>query len=1175
MIIMAKKSKLEKILITTSICPLFLLPVLINNKDQIYLSFKSAISNVDENIYPTAKVGPLYDVQTLRKVTNDADAINVLFLGDNYGPNENPNTFSDFIHQNVVIPWLSTTYPNTYNEYKNQTHLTRGTRIPFQTYLNDKINVYSIQPNFKENNSIVNSKDTFFGVYTTSSSSSSHFYMPLSGYAKVNVLNYDLSNNFLQDGGINTLATTAVIRNKGDGRANAPSLYFASTTANHTSTHIHEMGHSIWGLADEYGENQPTGVNRIRITDTSEDNIPWKEFLNFRGVGLVRTSTPATKTNQYVPSGKCIMSDSHDPSSDFCEVCLHQIIKRGVNITQNEYFYIADPQLTISDDRPKTYLDIFYSTNLLETLELYDFNIQRGKNKHLDFRTVVDNMTTKPRNIKLRVYVSGEAGLEEFSQPYHIEPGEIKQLKLITSKTLGEVENGVNTIIGQVIDSDTNEVLATNYDRLNYSNLNTESYWGQDFGKKLYTVTIKFLDNKTGQPLPNIKPSILIKRNKEKFQLEKILFNGYRLNETKSKIGNNITIDGQNLEFSYYYDALPYKSLKLKLVDDSNNVIQEKVVKVYEGQKFIPKSSDFFLYDLKALNDSNNENEKWNNSVISPTSTYLYDEITDNQTELIYKISSESPTYVIAKDIEMIQGDDSRSVLINDVNKKFKMGIFDHDFGTHVYNPSIIYSNIDTSTPGEYFFVYYFKNNMDIKESHHSLFKIKVIVKENQNPNFVANPLEAEKNRLQSYNYLWIDQLENYKGYMQDFEAINQNNLLNNISNFNFNYDKFNYEVLEFQKLYPNVSGETFLGYKFKIKITDKTSSASIVTDYFTKNIWLKEDAPITPPTEEVEMQNEIDRINSLSLSLKNPILTQEEVNNINQDNILESVNGWVQTSGFAYEIINFNNSNNQFTFNIKLSKANATITKTSNLFTLSYQIKSEQTEQELLQQEINRINNLTLSLANNAFSQQEIDQINNSNFVNKLSNWNLVTSNSSKYNYEITSFDKANNKFTFNIKVTLISNPSISQTSNQFSLDYQITTSVNQDLINEKNRIDRLDLSFNKQEFSPDEIKGILDGTISITEYLNNWSGNNDQFNYQFIVNRLSDNELSLTIQIKDKNNPSEYRNSKSFVLRYEPSNSSNNLTTVILASTLAPAGAIAAGVAGTIIYKKKKRKY
>ena len=92
-----------------------------------------------------------------------------------------------------------------------------------------------------------------------------------------------------------------------------------------------------------------------------------------------------------------------------------------------------------------------------------------------------------------------------------------------------------------------------------------------------------------------------------------------------------------------------------------------------------------------------------------------------------------------------------------------------------------------------------------------------------------------------------------------------------------------------------------------------------------------------------------------------------------------------METPGFAYEIIDFNNSNNRFTFKIKASKAN--VIKTSNLFTVSYQIKSEQTEQDLLQQEINRINSLTLSLTNNTFSQQEIDQINNSNFVNKLSN--------------------------------------------------------------------------------------------------------------------------------------------------------------------------------------------
>ena len=86
---------------------------------------------------------------------------------------------------------------------------------------------------------------------------------------------------------------------------------------------------------------------------------------------------------------------------------------------------------------------------------------------------------------------------------------------------------------------------------------------GQDFGKKLYTVTIKFLDKTTNQPLPNIKPSILIKRNGEKFQLEKILFNGYRLDETRSKINNNFTIY-ENQNQAPFDDAVMYFSI----VDD-------------------------------------------------------------------------------------------------------------------------------------------------------------------------------------------------------------------------------------------------------------------------------------------------------------------------------------------------------------------------------------------------------------------------------------------------------------------------------------------------------------------------------------------------------------------------------------------------------------------------------
>ena len=231
------------------------------------------------------------------------------------------------------------------------------------------------------------------------------------------------------------------------------------------------------------------------------------------------------------------------------------------------------------------------------------------------------------------------------------------------------------------------------------------------------------------------------------------------------------------------------------------------------------------------------------------------------------------------------------------------------------------------------------------------------------------------------------------------------------------------------------------------------------------------------------------------------------------------------------------------------------------------------------IEQEINRINNLSLSLISNTFTQDEIDKITTSNFTDKLSNWSSVTTNSSKYKYEIATLNKNNNKFSFTIKVTLKSDSSVSKTSNNFDLPYQISPNVNQDLLNEKNRIDNLDLSLNKEEFSKSEIEEILKNPNSITKYLNNWSPQN-QFNYEFIINDLSNNnQLSLTIKIINQGN-TEYQTSREFALPYQisqnnNSNNSNNLTTIVLASTLVPAGAIGAGAAGTIIYKKKKRKY
>lgn len=233
--------KLEKVLIATSIGSLTLLPLLITNKDQIYLSLKNITKNIDENIYPIAKVDPMYEVKTLRKVRSDADAINVIFFGDNYAKNADKNLFADFSYTNIVKPWLSTTYPAVYPGDDKLTFLTSGTKVPFQTFLNDKINAYSVQPNFKENSSLSNSTDTFFGIYTSSNTS---LLVSAAGRIKLNVLTYDITNNFLEENAIVTPSYSGLIRNGTSGRANAEKHYTA-TTQDPTDVHIHEMGHSI------------------------------------------------------------------------------------------------------------------------------------------------------------------------------------------------------------------------------------------------------------------------------------------------------------------------------------------------------------------------------------------------------------------------------------------------------------------------------------------------------------------------------------------------------------------------------------------------------------------------------------------------------------------------------------------------------------------------------------------------------------------------------------------------------------------------------------------------------------------------------------------------------------------------------------------------------------------
>ncbi|WP_027123779.1 hypothetical protein [Mycoplasmoides pirum] len=1109
--------------------------------------------NEDLNYYKYAKVDSMYPVKILRKTGDDRRKINFLFLGDNYAENADPNVFSNLMYSNIVLPWLSspTWGNNTDGYYKSYT---QRTRIPYQTFLNDKFNIYSIQPNYKteSSSSIPNS---FFGMTTSNFTSVANF-----GVTKFRVLSYDLSKNFLEDGGLIKPDWIAMVRNGGDGRANTNPFgkQYNTTTKDSTWTHIHEQGHSIYGLEDEYEESKPDGAaNSVHIVGINDDlsnaenflsSIRWREFLGFRGISLVENSK---FPNYYIPSYDCLMSNGKN-YIDFCEVCTHQMIKRATQITQQELFYIADPQLTLKENRPvwnkKFSADNIYSRITLEEMELYDYNIENASSKHLDFRTVIDNLTSKARRIKAKISITNSSKKSKFSEESEIYTIQPQELKGITFQTKTSAPSGLinnqDEIIGEIVDADTNEVLATSLDRINENNQkkvnnskeNENNNIEKNVGKELHKVSINFIDKSTSKPLPDIKPTILIKRDKTKFKLEKILFNGYKLDANQSKIDNQeLMINGQDQEFNYYYEKLPSKKLKLKLIDPSKNneTIQQKEVTVYEGQTFVPSDSDFFLYDLENFNnDNSNYNNEWKQSVVYPKINYDYNNI-NNDSELIYSISDKIPYHTLGNDIEINQGDNIAS--IKDDYDHFVE--YDHTFSQKINNKNIIWNEVDTSTPGYYklyFFHDYSEINRKNKLSDPFAFQM-VNVKVKKIDGYTPDPLEVEINRINSL-MLWMKNFEQDRGTLNIFESLNKDNLLDNLPNFNFNKTKFNYEVIDLQK---DSWGST--GYskeiKFKIRITEKISKNFKESKLFEKYIYLNEN-PSTPTKDLISVDNEIIRINSIKFKLKKDKFTQNEINLINENNFASQIN-WNDVTNNSlltnnYSIVNFKKGNNIFTFQIQVTSKQNLISQDSYSFILPYTIDNNIQEDELVNEKL-RIDSLNLSLKKNSFSSLEINNLINNpdSLKNNLNNWEPKEG----FTYKFVLETKQNeNQLSLVININKNNEVDRVYSSKEFLFEYQLNDPIPEknDLQIEKERIDNLSLSLNKTSFTNDELNNLIKNPNSLLNYLNNWSTTTG-FLYEFeITNNLQNKQLNLIIKISKINDSNNKITSKTFVFNY-----------------------------------------
>lgn len=376
-------------------------------------------------------------VYTLQKAGNDNENFVILFMGDGFTADE----------QELFLSKV-TKYSDT-----------MMSTDPFSRYA-DKISVYAVSVISNESGVSVsgNEKDTYFKVEYTNSVNFKD-----GNKDKAEAVKAALEKDFLDNGAV--VGTTHILVNSKARFGSSKSAFYSFSSITDECPNgeamIHEIAHSIGRLDDEYR------VQREWLNTTKEKNpetVKWKQFLGFRSVGIVPNGQG---TNAYIPSPSCIML--YESAGSFCEVCKLELVKRmnlSVFTQKPAKYYVALPDLTIEH----TYEDV---GKQYEKYQIINGNLMKAKRDVLEFRTVVQNLTTEEQHIKLTLQIIDENGNDkyyteqEFAIPpvpenalyeYEFEPS--KQSVSVKLSNMLEMTHQ-DKVLGKVIDCETNEVIAT------------------------------------------------------------------------------------------------------------------------------------------------------------------------------------------------------------------------------------------------------------------------------------------------------------------------------------------------------------------------------------------------------------------------------------------------------------------------------------------------------------------------------------------------------------------------------------------------------------------------------------------------------------------------------------------------------------------------------------------
>lgn len=248
-----------------------------------------------------------YQVDTLYKTGSQDNRIDVVILGDGFTEAEMPKfeaeakKFADFFRS--YHPY------DRYRDYFNFFAIRTPSKESGITNPGTAGDAYPDQP--------VETKETFFGV------SFGKLYQRLLYVTKREIYLDVLATHFPAYDLVILLANTQYY-----GGAGGTGGAIFSLQENWDNVGVHEVGHALTDLADEYWQ-EPYGLYSREgpniTTDSSETTVRWKNWLNFPPIGVYRHGLQGEAARWYKPAqGTCLMEDMN---KSYCAVCREAVVE--------------------------------------------------------------------------------------------------------------------------------------------------------------------------------------------------------------------------------------------------------------------------------------------------------------------------------------------------------------------------------------------------------------------------------------------------------------------------------------------------------------------------------------------------------------------------------------------------------------------------------------------------------------------------------------------------------------------------------------------------------------------------------------------------------------------------------------------------------------------------------